>query len=265
MNAINDSTVDHYANSRKLAARARLSGGFSTAEIPWFSGVAQQFPVTAGARVLDVGCGPAWFWAEAIEDVPRGIDLALFDQSAGMIAEAIERCRVLPLASVAGQVGDAAELPFADESFDGLIAMHMLYHLRDPAAAIAEFHRVLKPGGILLVTTNGIQNMQELYRLTTVFGSPPQDPSALAFGFERATELIEARFGHAELAVHPATMRVTEPDVVYDALTSYPPGETAPPDQQAAFRSAIDAAFAQGAGGITVTKQVGLVRARKAG
>jgi SAM-dependent methyltransferase len=253
-----------YSDSAKLAARARLAGGFSTAPVPWFTWVAQHLEVFPGARLLDVGCGPAWFWPEAVSVMAEDLHLTLFDQSPGMVAEAEARCRPLPFASLNGQVGDAVRLPFEDESFDALIAMHMLYHVKDQAGAIAEFHRVLKPGGTLLVTTNGLANLQELYAMTTVFGGGPRDPGAEAFGLDRARELLEARFGNAELQVHPSVMHVTDPEVVFLALTSYPPGDTAPKEQQSAFRARIEAAFEKGRGGMDVTQQVGLVLSRKA-
>lgn len=43
-------------------------------------------------------------------------------------------------------------LPFADHSFDGLIALNMLYILRDPYAVLCEFRRIVKPGGTLILS-----------------------------------------------------------------------------------------------------------------
>ena len=253
-----------YSDSSKLAARARLHQ-FGHAEVPWFTWVARHVPVEAGGVVLDVGCGPAWFWPEASAALPPNINLTLFDQSSGMVEEALERCTSLPLGSVKGETGDAATLPFADASFDAVIAMHVLYHVADQEKAMAEFRRVLKPGGSLVVTTNGIDNMRELYALTTVFGSGPRDPAADTFGLERAEALMQAEFGNVALEVHPATMRVTDPEVVYLALTSYPPGDRAPPEQQQAFRDAISGAFAKGGDAIGVTKQLGVLVSTKSG
>lgn len=262
MPSITEVPASQYSDSSKLAARARMHE-FGHAEVPWGTWVARHLPVKEGASILDVGCGPGWFWANASEALPFGLSLTLFDQSAGMVDEAMERCRALPFASIAGKTGDAVALPFADASFDAVIAMHMLYHVADQAKAMSEFHRVLKPGGTLLVTTNGMDNMRELYRLTTIFGSPPHDPAAEAFGFEQGQSLIQNQFGNVVLDTHPATMRVTDPEVVFLALTSYPPGETAPPDQQQAFRRSIEAEFAAGGGGMDVTKQVGVLTAVK--
>ncbi len=252
-----------YSDSSRLAARARLHG-FGRAEVPWFTWVAQQIPMQQqGGSVLDVGCGPAWFWPEAAPVLTSGIELTLFDQSPGMVTEALARCSLLPFTSLKGQTGDAAHLPFADGSFDVVIAMHMMYHVADQEGAMAEFHRVLTPGGALVVTTNGRENMRELYRLTTVFGSAPHDPSAESFDLDRAQALMRAAFGNVTLAIHPDIMDVTDPETVFLALTSYPPGDRAPPEQQQTFRTAIENALAAGGGRINVTKQVGLLASRK--
>lgn len=263
MSSITRGMSTQYSDSSKLAARARLQQ-FGHAEVPWFTWVAQHVPVAAGGEVLDVGCGPAWFWPEASAVLPPDLNLVLFDQSAGMVAEALERCGTLPLGSVKGETGDAAALPFADASFDAVIAMHMLYHVAEQEKAMAEFRRVLKPGGSLVVTTNGIDNMRELYALTSVFGSAPHDPAAEAFGLDRAEALMQAAFGNVTMELHPATMRVTDPEVVYLALTSYPPGDNAPPDQRQAFRDGIAKAFAAGGSAIEVTKQLGALVSTKA-
>ncbi len=50
---------------------------------------------------------------------------------------------------------DAQSIPFEDETFDAVIANHMLYHVPDRPKAIAEIKRVLKPGGRLIATTIG--------------------------------------------------------------------------------------------------------------
>jgi SAM-dependent methyltransferase len=164
---------------------------------------------------------------------------------------------------VTGRQAKAAALPFEDDSFDTVIAMHMLYHLPDPAAGIAEMFRVLKPGGSLAVTTNGVGNMRGLYELTTVFGSEPLDPSAAVFGYDRAEELMRARFGDVAFSQHPAAMRITNPEDVFLALTSYPPGDGASETQLDAFRAAIAAAFERSDGVLDVDKETGLFISKK--
>jgi SAM-dependent methyltransferase len=264
MSSITTGNEKQYSDSRKLAARARLNSEYTIAEIGWFPWVARQLPLKAGNSILDVGCGPGWFWAATANELPEKLELTLSDLSPGMVQEAVERCRPLPFETVTGRQADATTLPFEDGSFDAVIAMHMFYHLADPSKGIAEMHRVLKPGGFLAVTTNGAGNMRKMYELTTVFGSPPFDPAGAAFGYHAAERLMQAQFGNVAMTQHPARLRVTEPEDVFLALTSYPPGDEADEAQVAAFRDAITEAFQAGNGVLEVEKESGLFISRKA-
>ncbi|KUL96965.1 methyltransferase [Bosea sp. WAO] len=255
--------ASQYGDSRKLAARARLHTQYMVAEQAWFPWVGERLPLATGQRVLDIGCGPGWFWAAVAESLPRGLDLTLVDFSPGIVAEAQERCRAGPFAVLRAEQADAIALPFADGSFDTVVAMHMLYHLPDPARGIAEMHRVLKPDGHLAVTTNGIGNMRDFYQLATTLGSAPADPSALAFGYDTAERLMSARFGDVTMAQHPARLRITDPEDVFLALTSYPPGDIAGEAKLASLRHAIAEAFWRGGGVLDAEKQTGLFLSRK--
>ena len=64
--------------------------------------------------------------------------------------EAVGYCRERGLENV--RIGEAAELPFEDGSFDLVTALDVVEHLDDDAAAFREMRRVLRPGGLLLVT-----------------------------------------------------------------------------------------------------------------
>ncbi|QWW70151.1 class I SAM-dependent methyltransferase [Rhizobium sp. WYJ-E13] len=265
MSSITTGNEEQYSDSKKLAARGRLNREYTIAETGWFPWVARHLPLKSGDRVLDVGCGPGWFWASVVNELPDDLALTLADLSPGMLQEALERCHPLAFAEVTGKQADATALPFEDGSFDTVIAMHMLYHVADQAKAIAEMHRVLKPGGHLAVTTNGAGNMRGMYKLTTVFGSPPYDPAGAAFGYETAERLMQAQFGNVTMTEHPAHMRITEPEDVFLALTSYPPGDRADEAELAAFRAAISEAFRAGGGVLEVGKETGLFISRKVG
>ena len=97
-----------------------------------------------GTRLLDVGCGPGHIAAAAAVRgaVPIGLDAA-----AGMVAVARGRHP-----EVEFQEGDAERLPFADASFDGVVAGFVVNHLPRAERALAEFARVVRPGGRVAVT-----------------------------------------------------------------------------------------------------------------
>ncbi|MCO5730012.1 class I SAM-dependent methyltransferase [Rhizobium sp. SSA_523] len=253
-----------YGDVRKIAARARLHSRYTIAEIGWFEWVAQNLPLATGAKILDVGCGPGWFWTSG-GPLPDRLDLTLVDRSGAMVGDALERCHDLPLAALRGETADAVALPFAEGQFDGVIAMHMLYHVEAPQRAIAEMARVLKPGGFLAVTTNGANNLRALYELTRVLGAAPLDPAAAIFGFKEADEMMRQTFGTVSILRHPARLRVTDPEDVFLAMTSFPPGEDASSDTLEAFRAAIAEAFERGGGAVEAEQERALFLARKAG
>ncbi len=68
-----------YGDVRKIAARARLLTCYTIADTGWFPWVAAQMPLDEGARLLDVGCGPGWFWASC-GPLPTDLDLTLVDR-----------------------------------------------------------------------------------------------------------------------------------------------------------------------------------------
>ncbi|MCX5497032.1 class I SAM-dependent methyltransferase [Kaistia dalseonensis] len=264
MSSITTGNAEQYADSRKLAARARLNSHYTIAATGWFEWVASQLPLRARDRVLDVGCGPGWFWAAAEPIAPAELRLTLLDLSAGMVGEAVTRCATAGFNGVEGETADATALPFAAETFDAVIAMHMLYHVADQMTAISEAWRVLKPGGFLAVTTNGIGNMREIYALTTRLGSAPIDPAAAAFGFDDAKRLMRAAFGNVTASEHPAHLRVTEPEDLILAMTSFPPGDRASEAELQSFRGAVAEAFDAGGGVLESAKETGLFISRKA-
>ena len=95
--------------------------------------------VSAGMSILDVGCGPGYVSGAAADRgaIPSGLDF-----SSEMVAIAK---RMFP--GIDFREGDAQQLPFADASFDRVVANFSLLHVADPQRAFAEAHRVLKPGG----------------------------------------------------------------------------------------------------------------------
>lgn len=264
MSQTHDDNARQYGDSAKLATRARFHQ-YTIAPTPWFSWAAQHLPVSAGAAVLDIGCGPGWFWAATAATLPESLRLTLTDLSPGMVAEAVARCAPLPFGSVTGETADAAALPFADATFDAVVAMHMLYHVPDPARALAEMARVLKPGGVALVTTNGADNMREIYQFLAVLGAAPIEPVAALFSFDHAERLMRLVFGAVTRHDYPARMHVTDGADVFAMLTSFPPGDSAAPEALAALKAAIDAAFAAAGGALDVRRQTGAFVARKPG
>ena len=107
-------------------------------------------------RVIDVGCGAG---RHAFEAYRRGADVVAFDKDAAALqtVDAVFRAmadadEAPALASAETVTGDALNLPYADHTFDCVIASEILEHIPEDDAAIRELIRVLKVGGTLAVT-----------------------------------------------------------------------------------------------------------------
>jgi 2-polyprenyl-6-hydroxyphenyl methylase/3-demethylubiquinone-9 3-methyltransferase len=116
---------------------------------------------------LDAGCGTG-ILARALAD--RGCSVTGVDASSRMIQEArglkCDQDRALADGPVFEVVDTIERLGFDQSSFDGIVCSSVLEYLKDPNKTIAQFYRILKSGGVLLVSvpdrTSILRNMQKL-------------------------------------------------------------------------------------------------------
>ena len=203
--------TDQYRDSSNLDARVMLHQRFSTNPYGWckwvFDALAQ---LTDNARILELGCGPAYLWKENISRIPAAWNITLSDLSSGML-DAAWRNLVVTGRTFKFEEIDAQSIPYEDETFDAVIANHMLYHVPDRPKSIAEIKRVLKPRGRLFATTIGKQHLKEiadwLRQLSPrntfkSFGSP--------FTLENGLEQLNQFFLQVTVSRYPDNLYVTE-------------------------------------------------------
>jgi SAM-dependent methyltransferase len=115
-----------------------------------------RLSITEGERLLDLGCGQGRHTFEALK---RGAAVVAFDRNEDALTHTqqgvdamVEAGEIKPQEEPVAVRGDALALPYADGSFDRVIAAEILEHIPDDGATIAEIVRVLKPGGMAAVT-----------------------------------------------------------------------------------------------------------------
>jgi SAM-dependent methyltransferase len=194
-----------------------------------------------GATVADVGCGNGAYLAELAGRGFAGRVLGL-DLSSGMLAAARDRLASTrapvhygaagsPDAAVSSGTAswpgdivllaaDATALPLPDGVADLTLAMHMLYHVPDPSAAVRELRRITRPGGRVVIGLNGLDHLRELRELV---GAVRGDGR---WGrFERVTldvgeALARPCFSTVTRHDFVAELRLTDPEPIADYVRS---------------------------------------------
>ncbi len=244
-----------YATGRNLAARSGLHDVYGAAAEPFRHWEAALVDWPAVETVLDVGCGTARFWDNPT--LSRSLRITLADSSAGMVGEALAAVAGHGYAAPSGATCDAQSLPFDDDSFDLVVANHMLYHVPDPAAALREFRRVLRPGGCALVATNSPGHMHQLNAAIAEATGPFEQRLNEVFGIDPAEAMLRGIFGSIVWHTFVNALMVTSVDDLLAYATSFPPGQLADDAQRTHLRAVLDQAVFDGGGRMRIDTRTG--------
>lgn len=200
-----------YKDSSNLDARANIHRLYSTSPLDWHVWVFEKMNVQPGMTILECGCGPGWLWRNNLERIPENCQITLSDFSDGMVAEA-EAALADSKHDFRFQTVNIEEIPFPDNSFDIVVANHMLYHVPDLAKGLTEVRRVLKPNGRFFAATNGPDHMKEIKKLATQIVPESTDVEwpQLTFRMENGRSLLSPTFDTVELIPFPDSLEVTE-------------------------------------------------------
>jgi SAM-dependent methyltransferase len=162
----------------------------------------------------------------------------------------------------AARPADVQDLPFPAAAFDVVVANHLLYHVPEPARAVAELARVVRPGGVVMASTSGARHLRELWALKAeVWGGRLVSETVEVFGIESGAARLARRFAAVEWRDYPDELHCSDAGDVVDFLTSTPPGEDGTPAERAALRRAVEREMAARGGVLRVTEETGVLLA----
>lgn len=189
--------AEQYATEVGLAARKAIYADISgpNARDVALEAALEQQPTA----VLEVGCGEGEL-AEQIA-AAAGINVVAVDLSPRMVEVTAAR-------GVDARIADVQALPFADASFDVVVAVWMLYHVPDLDRGLGEIVRVLRPGGVLVAGTNAPGHLAEVLELA---GLPGWE---LGFDGDNGQALLEAHFARVERREAYGTVTLADIDAV---------------------------------------------------
>jgi ubiquinone/menaquinone biosynthesis C-methylase UbiE len=180
-----------------------------------------RFEESKGLQVLDAGCGIA---TDGLQFARAGARYQGIDFSPTALALARRR---FAMETQPGEFvqGSLTDLPFPDGSFDLVYSNGVIHHIPETARAVAEFHRVLRPGGraVVLVyhrhSINHMLNIMVVRRLLLSLLVVPGATTAIARITGESPELLEA---HRELLREHGLRYVTDAQLFLSNNTDGP-------------------------------------------
>ena len=208
------SLKNQYQNASNISARIHLHSLYSQNQQGWFPWIYEQLEVCPGIRILELGCGDGTLWVENLKHLPKEADIILSDISEGMLRDA-RRAIGAKDGRFSYEVFDCQHIPFADGSFDLVIANHVLFYCEDIRRVCGEVRRVLGPDGRFLCSAYGQDHMKEVSLLVQGFDDRivlSADKLYDRFGKENGAGILEEYFPVCQWKTYEDQLIVPEPE-----------------------------------------------------
>ncbi|MBO4928143.1 MAG: class I SAM-dependent methyltransferase [Clostridiales bacterium] len=218
MNEINDEKTvkKQYASSSGLATRISIHDKYSTNKMGFGNWIFSNYEIRDGMKILELGCGTGSMWT-GHEVLLEKNEIILSDYSEAMVETAKEKLGEHP--NVTYQRIDIMDIPFADETFDVVIANMMLYHVPDLSKALSEVRRVLKTAGTFYCATFGTHGIME-YLSEILSGYGVKDTTNKNFTLQNGAAILGEVFPDVRCEVYPDALEVTDIEDLIDYIYS---------------------------------------------
>lgn len=218
-----ESTIkEQYNSDKNLNLRSNLHS-YNVNKIDWDVWCFENMKFCKNDKVLELGCGNGKLWLKNKEKIETDLNITLSDFSKSMIKSAKNNLKEINMDFQYKEI-NAEKIPYKDETFDVIIAEHMIYFVSNIEKALEEIKRVLKPNGKVYITTNSKNTMNELNELCEKF-APNSGLSnnglSERFNLEEGEKLLKKYFNNVSLNVLEGKIILSEsePLVSYKAST----------------------------------------------
>lgn len=222
LTGMEQSLKNQYQNASNISSRISLHSLYAQNPKGWFPWIYEQCQICSGMKVLEVGCGDGTLWVQNKKLIPENVEITLSDVSEGMLRDA-RRALGTEDTRFDFRVLDCQQIPCPEQSFDLVMANHVLFYCDDIGKALNEIYRVLKPEGRLVCSTYGSDHMKEVSELVHGFDEHivlSADKLYERFGRENGAEILADYFPEAEWRTYEDSLVVPEPEPLISYILS---------------------------------------------
>lgn len=227
LTSMEKSLKSQYENANNISARIRLHKEYSTNPQGWFPWIFETgiLPVLATStdkiEILELGCGEGSLWTENLHFLPEKVHITVSDISEGMIRDI--RRNLGSDERFSFETFDCHKIPAQANTYDIIIANHLLFYCDDIPQVCEEVKRVLKKDGVFLCSTYGPAHMQEITHLVQKFDSRiilAAENLYERFGLDNGGTILGEFFGQIDTVLYDDAIVINEAEPLIEYILS---------------------------------------------
>ena len=216
-----DEVNQQYRDDSNLAKRISIHEQYSENPKGFYHWLFEQYEFKANDNILELGCGNGMQWEKQMNNLPKDCSLTLSDLSKGMV----EKVQLLygEYDGVNFAQIDAHQLPYQDQSFDCIIANHMLYHVEDIQKVLKEVCRVLKEDGVFYASTNNQYGLRHYINESLIFALGKKDKNfseEISFHSGNGEKILSKCFPEVNRVDYMDSLLIPKSEILIDWMKS---------------------------------------------